>query len=84
MAKEIRNMFCPECKKNVKAENFPQHIGPFGILLRIVLAFIFLFIPAIGIIFAILLLISIFTDTKKDEIFYCSHCGTVCLERKEK
>lgn len=76
MRKIIENRMCPNCHKMRRFENYPEHIGAGGVILRLFLALFLLAIPVIGWIASIALFVSIFTDTKGEKELYCSSCGT--------
>ena len=83
MNKEIRSLFCPQCKKTTKFENNPQSLSAGGVLWKLICALGWLLIPFIGWIFSIYLIIQIFTEKKDTKKFYCCTCGT-CVNLSKK
>lgn len=82
MKKEIRSLYCPECGKKTRFENNPQSISAGGVLWKIFNALLWCIIPVIGWFIGIYCLITIFTDKKGCNKFYCCTCGT-CVEVKK-
>lgn len=74
------NTYCFQCKKRVKAETHPEHIDVSSIVLRIIGAVLLLIIPVIGWIGSIFLIVTLFTDKKNKEDYYCTECGSLLIE----
>ena len=94
MPKEIKSLYCPQCKKQKKFENNPKKKTGGQILGCLLLAFIFILagylfwsvLSVISILFwigSLCCLLSIFVDEKESEKFYCSECGTIIEVKTE-
>lgn len=85
MSKEIKSLYCPQCKKQKKFENSPQGYSGFMIFTLIILAICLFFIPLLGWLGSIVCILAIFTDKKDQNKFYCSECGyTIEINKKNK